>query len=336
MEYVIRTKKHVVKSNIVRLVKNSNNKHVVTSNILRLVKNNSKKQGKDSKKMKFKTKRHPIVSNIIKLVAGIPAYKKGDRVIVNFNTTKDPEYYAGTVSSLRKGLVNVKFDDGDKGSYKPTRSKVGLVGLIKGKKKRKTEIPAKDIDKWLLVDVGEAKPARPKKKNTVEKKHKLTYSGALNQIMSMFKRTKVNVVGMPPKTVSLFYNNEITDVIVNKSDYTIVREATNTRFKVDDLDSLKRFIIPSKGSDSEFEKFISDLKTHKLFNYSYGHFVDTLTNSLKTPDALKLFKRNPVTYVEKHMDTTWGIGLDRKIVHELIRLSKKGLKMENARIARLN
>jgi len=99
-------------------------------------------------------------------------YKKGNRVIVNFNTAKDPEYYVGTVTTIRKGIVYVIFDDGDKGSYKPTASKVGLVGITKKKIGRKSEIPAKDINKWLSIDIGKASPKRKTKPNVVEKKTK--------------------------------------------------------------------------------------------------------------------------------------------------------------------
>jgi len=111
-----------------------------------------------------------IKSSIIE--ATIPKYKKGVRVIVNFNTTKDPEYWVGTVTGIRKGLVYITFDDGDKGSYKPTRSLVGLVGITKKKTSRKSKIPSKDIDKWLSIDIGKAEPKRKPKSNKVNNKKK--------------------------------------------------------------------------------------------------------------------------------------------------------------------
>jgi len=119
-----------------------------------------------------------IISKYIKssiIGAASPQYKKGVRVIVNFNTAKDPEYYVGTVSSLRGGLVYVIFDDGDKGSYKPTSSKVGLVGITKKKIGRKSEIPAKDINKWLDIDIGKNSPKRKPKSNVVKKKSKADF-----------------------------------------------------------------------------------------------------------------------------------------------------------------
>jgi len=110
-----------------------------------------------------------IISKAI-IESALPQYKKGNRVIVNFNTAKDPEYYVGTVSGVRKGLVYVVFDDGDKGSYKPTRSKTGLVGITESKRGRKSEIPLNQIDKWLSVDIGKASPKRKSSTNTVQKK----------------------------------------------------------------------------------------------------------------------------------------------------------------------
>jgi len=108
--------------------------------------------------------------NINEILSASPQYKKGDRVIANFNTAKDPEYYVGTVTGIRKGLVYVVFDDGDKHSFKPTRSLVGLVGITKKKTGRKSQIPTKDINKWLSIDIGKASPKRKSKPNVVDKK----------------------------------------------------------------------------------------------------------------------------------------------------------------------
>ena len=106
-------------------------------------------------------------------------YKKGDRVIVNFNTSKNPQYYIGTVSMVRDGLVHVKFDDGDKGKYKPTKSKTGLIGLAKPNKKRKSEIPADKINSWLLTKPDNKSAV---KSNVVQKKNPAGENDELNDI----------------------------------------------------------------------------------------------------------------------------------------------------------
>ena len=100
-------------------------------------------------------------------------YKKGDRVIVNYNTAKKPEYYIGTVSMVRNGLIHVKFDNDDKGKYKPTKSKTGLIGLAKPNKKRKSEIPADKINSWLLTKPDNKTAV---KSNVVKKKIREPYT----------------------------------------------------------------------------------------------------------------------------------------------------------------
>ena len=94
-------------------------------------------------------------------------FKKGDRVIANFGTKKEPEYYIGTVTSSGK-KISVLFDDGDKSSFNPRGTKLQL-GV---KRKRKTEIPAKQIDKWVAKSEvkekkGEVKPGITKNKSII-------------------------------------------------------------------------------------------------------------------------------------------------------------------------
>jgi hypothetical protein len=85
-------------------------------------------------------------------------YKKGDRVIANFGTKKEPEYYIGTIT--RSGAkVSITFDDGDKHSF--SKSSIKLMG-IGTKKKRKSEIPAKQLHKWLADGSPKKKPIKRK------------------------------------------------------------------------------------------------------------------------------------------------------------------------------
>lgn len=92
--------------------------------------------------MSFK---HIIVSALI------DNYSKGDRVVVNINTTKEPEYYVASVTKISRAnnLVYVLFDDGEKWQYKATSSKVGILGHALKSKKRKSEIKPRNLDKWL-------------------------------------------------------------------------------------------------------------------------------------------------------------------------------------------
>jgi hypothetical protein len=87
------------------------------------------------------------------LLTGKGTYKKGDRVVANFGSKKTPEYYIGTVTS--SGMkVAVLFDDGDKHSFPKSSYKLMGLGI---KRKRKTEIPKKDINKYM-VDSPKSKP----------------------------------------------------------------------------------------------------------------------------------------------------------------------------------
>ena len=97
-------------------------------------------------------------------------YAKGKRVIVNYGTTRKPEYYIGSITEIQNSEITVLFDDGEVGIYEDDRSKVGLMGLAIEGKKTKQAIPIAKIDEWLKVDLGEAKPKRKEKPNVVQKK----------------------------------------------------------------------------------------------------------------------------------------------------------------------
>ena len=81
-------------------------------------------------------------------------YSKGDRVICNLGTTKNPKFFIGTVTMNRQGLVHVILDNEEKVKFKPTSSMAGLIGIAKKTTKRKAEIPESDIDKW--IDLGKS------------------------------------------------------------------------------------------------------------------------------------------------------------------------------------
>ncbi|QJT71057.1 hypothetical protein GR11A_00019 [Vibrio phage vB_VcorM_GR11A] len=121
------------------------------------------------------------VAQTLELAALIDDLKRGSRVIINDNTTKEPEYYTAVVTRLNRKTneVFVAFDDGVKTSYKATRSKVGLVGISKINRKRISEIPAKDINKWLEIPMGKGKrPVGDKKESGKKDKKSKTYDDA--------------------------------------------------------------------------------------------------------------------------------------------------------------
>ena len=83
-------------------------------------------------------------------------YKKGDRVVVNCGTKKEPEYYIGTVKSAG-AKVTVDFDDGDKDAYPAKSPKLMGKGL---KKKKKSEISKSQLKKWLSGEPGGKKTSK--------------------------------------------------------------------------------------------------------------------------------------------------------------------------------
>ncbi len=85
---------------------------------------------------------------------------KNDRVIANMGSKKEPEYFLGTVTRVSGANISVVFDDGGK----ITLTKRDIVGKTELKKKRKTQIPTKDLKTWLSVDVKtKAVPKAPAK-----------------------------------------------------------------------------------------------------------------------------------------------------------------------------
>ncbi len=95
-------------------------------------------------------------------------YAKGDRVV--YKAKKD-EWYAGTVTSVRAGLVGILFDDGVKAS--PSKPSSRTWRRLKGVKKYKTALTDQQVEAATAVAVPKVK-AVPKvtPKSTAEPKAK--------------------------------------------------------------------------------------------------------------------------------------------------------------------
>lgn len=84
--------------------------------------------------------------------------KKGDRVVTNLGTLKEPAYFSGTVTqvSKAKGQIRISYDDGDVATEGVDNKGTGLIGFLKGKKAYKKAIPMKtlvtllDADRWMV------------------------------------------------------------------------------------------------------------------------------------------------------------------------------------------
>lgn len=165
--------------------------------------------------------RNPSLTPIIikqKTTAGLfenADFRKGDRVLVNYGTTKEPEVYIGTVAarSNTKKLVRVEFDDGHKEAYPVDNKGTGIIGyaLKKFSRKRVREIPIDLVDDYLdqnrwfsnsLKDVN--KPGftlRNYKVKTVKQKTDPTSKGKVQN--KVIPEAKPKVIDVPKQEVNM-------------------------------------------------------------------------------------------------------------------------------------
>lgn len=91
-------------------------------------------------------------------------FSKGDRVIVNFDTARDPSFYLGTVTKVspKTKMVYVKFDDQDVGAFTPDNRLTGILGFQKGARRRSQELSleqvgqALDTKRWVAKALTDA------------------------------------------------------------------------------------------------------------------------------------------------------------------------------------
>ena len=142
-------------------------------------------------------------------------FRKGDRVLVNYGTTKEPEVYIGTVAarSNTKKLVRIEFDDGHKEAYPVDNKGTGIIGyaLKKFSRKRVREIPIDLVDDYLdqnrwfsssLKDVN--KPGftlRNYKVKTVKQKTDPTSKGKVQN--KVIPEAKPKVIDVPKQEVNM-------------------------------------------------------------------------------------------------------------------------------------
>lgn len=142
-------------------------------------------------------------------------FRKGDRVLVNYGTTKEPEVYIGTVAarSNTKKLVRIEFDDGHKEAYPVDNKGTGIIGyaLKKFSRKRVREIPIDLVDDYLdqnrwfsssLKDVN--KPGftlRNYKVKTVKQKTDPTPKGKVQN--KVIPEAKPKVIDVPKQEVNM-------------------------------------------------------------------------------------------------------------------------------------
>ena len=99
-----------------------------------------------------------ITFNKLETTAGVfedAEFEKGDRVIVNWGTTKEPECYLATIIQVSKKnrKVRVEFDDGHREVYPIDNKGSGIIGYCNHKRKIKREIPIDKVDDMLDQDL---------------------------------------------------------------------------------------------------------------------------------------------------------------------------------------
>ena len=94
-----------------------------------------------------------LLGKLVELAASVPKYELGNRIVINYGTMKEPEYYPATITKINSDQATVAFDDGTKGVYTIPRrtSRVGIIGLALTNKPRKTAIPIGQLGAWVLI-----------------------------------------------------------------------------------------------------------------------------------------------------------------------------------------
>lgn len=205
--------------------------------------------------------------------AGPVHWEKGERIIVNLHTKSDPEYFIGTVTSIRQGKVYVEFDDGDTGNYKETSPK-----LLKGnKKKRKSEIPESKLVNYLAEDSTDEpklkgkKTAKEKKPRTVkpaERARKVkpssTVSPRIGGIKEMEVRFDESIQGVPGRKYG--------KIRINGKDWRVMAKFSPTTSKgyIEQLRFKEGDIIARTGGSP---KIVAEAKVERIGKGKFRHGV---------------------------------------------------------------
>lgn len=122
-----------------------------------------------------KVKWSPVTPKNVEVAAAIDHFVKGDRIISNYGTQKEPEYYSGTVLmvSPKRVAVKVHYDDGETHMEPVDNTGLGVIGFMKGKAKFKRAIPVErvlqlvDQDRWHVPALKKLIKGQPTAVNKV-------------------------------------------------------------------------------------------------------------------------------------------------------------------------
>jgi hypothetical protein len=213
-------------------------------------------------------------------------FKKGDRVVVNVNTPKEPAYFLGTVTrvSVKDKLVYAVLDNGGKMKAVVANTGGGVVGYASHTRIRKTAIPtanvqnhidtskwyAKKIDKPVAgerVHVPENKPTVPKANEppkTASSEMSFDEKSAKAFLKNMRSGGKVKklikqVKDVPSAQVALAALNELKEH--TKAAYSVASNATISLRAKRNLQLDKSFALNRlKDAESDVRAVMKGLK----------------------------------------------------------------------------
>jgi hypothetical protein len=235
-------------------------------------------------------------------IESVVKYKKGDRVVVNFGTKKEPEYYIGTVT--RSGIkVSVLFDDGDKGSFPAKSNKLVGIGI---KKKRKSEIPVKQIIKWV-VKKSASKTSKPVKNtplcekwfqkhlfsDNLSKPSKEKNTSTEDKIWDELKNYVENTKPVKPKFIKMLVEckDKFKKYLTPK--HKIAYRGLVLNFDLEKFQTMKRKLVKSKYAPK-----------HGLYEFQYtytpGKSVESWTVDFKVAVHFVTKNHVPIKHLEEH------------------------------------
>lgn len=227
-------------------------------------------------------------------------FRKGDRVLVNYGTTKEPEVYIGTVAarSNTKKLVRIEFDDGHKEAYPVDNKGTGIIGyaLKKFSRKRVREIPIDLVDDYLdqnrwfsssLKDVN--KPGftlRNYKVKTVKQKTDPTPKGKVQN--KVIPDAKPKVIDVPKQEVNMLK-------VANQDEFfkpmlNLLSKDQRTMYEMIKKEHLPLLKVWYETEDTDFsfdfgayslEQSAIDGKWYTVTRVGKGHKFGPETDSLK-------------------------------------------------------
>lgn len=241
-------------------------------------------------------------------------FRKGDRVLVNYGTIKEPEVYIGTViaHSNTKKLIRIEFDDGHKEAYPVDNKGTGIIGyaLKKFSRSRKREIPIDLVDDYLdqnrwfsgsLKDVN--KPGftlRNYVKKVVKQKVDPTPKGKV--VNKVVEQPKPKVIDIPKQEINMLKVANQDEFF--KPSMNLLSKSQKEMYELIKKEHLPLLKVWYETEDTDFsfdfgayslEQSAIDGKWYTVTRVGKGHKFGEETNSIKKAFKMLLELSTKVT-----------------------------------------